>query len=164
MSAHNTWLDIVGDLGVIGLILFVSIFVIALVGFVRPRWLQTRELSMTLFVMMLPVLSGSFFLPLLNNKLGWALIGPVGVAAGARRSRPAGAGSRAHWVPRAPTRRPVTRGRPTSHPRRAVEDDVEPIDRRCRGAPVSVPRHPARRSGSRSSWPAGTCACRADSG
>jgi hypothetical protein len=75
VSAHNTWLDIVGDLGVIGLILFVSIFVIALVGFIRPRWLQTRELSMTLFVMMLPVLSGSFFLPLLNNKVGWALIG-----------------------------------------------------------------------------------------
>lgn len=75
VSAHNTWLDIVGDLGVIGLILFVSIFVIALVGFARPRWLQTRELSMTLFVMMLPVLSGSFFLPLLNNKVGWALLG-----------------------------------------------------------------------------------------
>lgn len=75
VSAHNTWLDIVGDLGAIGLILFVAIFVIALVGFARPRWLQTRELSMTLFVMMLPVLVGSFFLPLLNNKLGWALIG-----------------------------------------------------------------------------------------
>ena len=75
VSAHNTWLDIMGDLGIVGLIIFVSIFVIALVGFVRPRWLQTRELSMTLFVMMLPVLSGSFFLPLLNNKLGWALIG-----------------------------------------------------------------------------------------
>ncbi len=75
VSSHNTWLDILGDLGTVGLILFVSIFVIAVVGFVRPRWLQTRELSMTLFVMMLPVLSGSFFLPLLNNKVGWALLG-----------------------------------------------------------------------------------------
>ncbi len=75
VSAHNTWLDTTGDLGLVGLVIFVSIFVIALVGFVRPRWLQTRELSTTLFVMMLPVLSGSFFLPLLNNKLAWGLIG-----------------------------------------------------------------------------------------
>jgi len=75
VSAHNTWLDTTGDLGLVGLFIFVTIFVVALVGFVRPRWLQTRELSTTLFVMMLPVLSGSFFLPLLNNKLAWALIG-----------------------------------------------------------------------------------------
>lgn len=73
--AHNTWLDILGDLGAIGLLIFVSVFVIAILGFARPRWTQTRELSTTLFVMMLPVLSGSFFLPLLNNKLAWALIG-----------------------------------------------------------------------------------------
>lgn len=75
VSAHNTWLDTAGDLGAVGLVIFVSIFVIALVGFAVPRWLQTRELSTTLFVMMLPVISGSFFLPLLNNKLAWGLIG-----------------------------------------------------------------------------------------
>ncbi len=75
VSAHNTWLDTTGDLGLVGLFIFVTIFVVALIGFVRPRWLQTRELSTTLFVMMLPVLSGSFFLPLLNNKLAWGLIG-----------------------------------------------------------------------------------------
>ncbi len=75
VSAHNTWLDVMGDLGVFGLMLFLSVFVIAIIGFARPRWLHTKELSTTLFVMMLPVLSGSFFLPLLNNKLAWALIG-----------------------------------------------------------------------------------------
>ncbi len=75
VSAHNTWLETMGDLGVIGLLLFMSVFVVAILAFLRPRWFQTRELSMTLFVMMLPVLSGSFFLPLLNNKLAWALIG-----------------------------------------------------------------------------------------
>lgn len=75
VSAHNTWLDILGDLGIVGMLIFLTVIVVALIGFARPRWLQTRELSMTLFVMMLPVLSGSFFLPLLNNKLGWALIG-----------------------------------------------------------------------------------------
>jgi O-antigen ligase len=75
VSAHNTWLDIAGDLGAVGVTLFVTIIVVALVGFIRPRWLQAKELSATLFVMMLPVLSGSMFLPLLNNKLAWALIG-----------------------------------------------------------------------------------------
>ncbi len=75
VSAHNTWLDVQGDLGVVGLLLFVVIFLVALLGFVRPRWLQTKELSVVLFVMMLPVLTGSFFLPLINNKLAWALIG-----------------------------------------------------------------------------------------
>ena len=75
VSAHNTWLELAGDLGSVGVILFLTVVVIALVGFARPRWLQARELSTTLFVMMLPVLSGSMFLPLLNNKLAWALIG-----------------------------------------------------------------------------------------
>lgn len=75
VSAHNTWLDIAGDLGLIGVGIFATVFVVAMVGFFRPRWLQARELSTTLFVMMLPVLSGSLFLPLLNNKLGWALLG-----------------------------------------------------------------------------------------
>lgn len=75
VSAHNTWLDVIGDLGLIGLGIFVTIFIVAIVGLLRPKWLHTRELSTTLFVMMLPVLSGSFFLPLLNNKVAWALIG-----------------------------------------------------------------------------------------
>ncbi len=75
VNAHHTWLEIWGDLGVIGLLLFVTIYVVAIVGFLRPRWTHTRELSTMLMVMMLPVLTGSFFLPLLNNKLAWALIG-----------------------------------------------------------------------------------------
>jgi O-antigen ligase len=75
VSAHNTWLDIAGDLGAIGVGLFLTIVVVALFGFLRPRWLQERQLSVTLFVMMLPVLSGSMFLPLINNKLAWALLG-----------------------------------------------------------------------------------------
>lgn len=75
VSAHNTWLDVAGDLGAVGLVMFSVVILVALWGFLRPRWMQTRELSTTLFVMMLPVLSSSFFLPLLNNKLAWALIG-----------------------------------------------------------------------------------------
>ena len=157
VSAHNTWLDIIGDLGFVGLIIFVSIFVIALVGFVRPRWLQTRELSMTLFVMMLPVLSGSFFLPLLNNKLGWALIGLSASlqvpSVKARWSGLTGAlGTAGH----------DGRDRPDA--------GAAAARRRCRaraaperGAPANVPRRRARRSGSRSSSPDGTCGCRAGS-
>lgn len=75
VSAHNTWLDLLGDLGMVGAAVFVTIVVVALIGFVRPRWLEARELSTIMFVMMLPVLSGSMFLPLLNNKLAWALLG-----------------------------------------------------------------------------------------
>ena len=75
VSAHNTWLDVTGDLGMIGLAIFVSVFIITLWSLLTPRWKEDRELSTILFVMMLPVLSGSFFLPLLNNKLSWSLIG-----------------------------------------------------------------------------------------
>lgn len=75
VSAHNLWLDTVGDLGLIGLGIFLTVFAVAIIGLLRPQWFHTRELSTTLFVMMLPVLSGSFFLPLFNNKLAWALIG-----------------------------------------------------------------------------------------
>ncbi len=75
VSSHNTWLDIVGDLGVIGIVLWVTIFIVAILGFIRPRWRQMKELSIVLFVMMLPVLSSSTFQPLLNNKLAWSLIG-----------------------------------------------------------------------------------------
>ncbi len=75
VSAHNTWLDVTGDLGLVGLAIFVSVFIVTLWSLLTPRWKEDRELSTTLFVMMLPVLSGSFFLPLLNNKLSWSLIG-----------------------------------------------------------------------------------------
>ena len=75
VSSHNTWIDIAGDIGVVGLIIWTSIFVVTMLGFLRPRWSQTKEISMTLAVMMVPVLSGSFLLPLLNNKLAWSLIG-----------------------------------------------------------------------------------------
>ncbi|MHB1137747.1 MAG: O-antigen ligase family protein [Microthrixaceae bacterium] len=75
VSSHNTYLDTVADLGVIGLGIFASVFLIAMYGLIRPRWLQLRELSTTVFVMLVPVLSSAFFLPLLNNKLAWAIIG-----------------------------------------------------------------------------------------
>ena len=75
VSSHNSWLDMWGDLGVIGLVMFISIYVVTFLSFLRPRWQSTRQLSTTLFVMMIPVLTGSFFLPLSNNKLAWSLIG-----------------------------------------------------------------------------------------
>jgi O-antigen ligase len=75
VSSHNTWMDVTGDLGFIGLMMFVSIFLMTMLNLLRPRWLQMKEISVTLFVMMLPVLSSSMFLPLLNNKLAWAVIG-----------------------------------------------------------------------------------------
>ncbi len=148
VSAHNTWLDIMGDLGMVGLLIFLSIIGIALIGFVRPRWLQTRELSMTLFVMMLPVLSGSFFLPLLNNKLAWALIGLSASlqvpSVAARWSGMAGALDRTHSPPGAalattaapgtatdvdlvPPPTVVTR-RPGERPEAAGEEAWEPVE------------------------------------
>jgi len=75
VSSHNTWMDVTGDLGVIGLLMFVSIFLMTMLNLLRPRWLKMKEISVTLFVMLLPVLSSSMFLPLLNNKLAWAVIG-----------------------------------------------------------------------------------------
>jgi O-antigen ligase len=75
VSSHNTYLDTIGDLGLIGFGLFVSVFAVAVVGLVRPRWRKMRELSTTLAVMFLPVFSSSLFLPLLNNKLAWSLVG-----------------------------------------------------------------------------------------
>ncbi|MEX0768551.1 MAG: O-antigen ligase family protein [Microthrixaceae bacterium] len=75
VSSHNTWMDVTGDLGVVGLLMFVSIFLMTMLNLLRPRWLKMKEISITLFVMLLPVLSSSMFLPLLNNKLAWAVIG-----------------------------------------------------------------------------------------
>jgi len=75
VSSHNTYIDTTGDLGVIGLFLFGSVVAVAIIGLVRPRWLQLKELSTTVMVMFLPVMTGAFFLPLLNNKLAWGVIG-----------------------------------------------------------------------------------------
>ncbi|CAN5631063.1 hypothetical protein BH10ACT3_BH10ACT3_04730 [soil metagenome] len=75
LSSHNTWLDVTGDLGLIGGALFGTVFIVALLGLARPHWPQMGELSTTMFVMFIPVLSGSMFLPLLNNKLAWGIIG-----------------------------------------------------------------------------------------
>ena len=98
VSSHNTWMDVTGDLGVVGLLMFISIFLMTMLNLLRPRWLQMKEISVTLFVMMLPVLSSSMFLPLLNNKLAWAVIGlAAGLQVPSWRSRwkgLAGAGHR----------------------------------------------------------------------
>lgn len=75
VSSHNTWLDVQGDYGVVGLSIFVSIYVVAIVNLVRPRWKRYKQLSTTMLIMGLPVLSGSTLLPLLNNKVAWSIIG-----------------------------------------------------------------------------------------
>ncbi len=75
VSSHNTWLEMAGDLGFVGVFLFISIVVVAILGLLRPRWRQTKELSTYVFLMFLPVLSGSMFLPVSNNKLAWSVIG-----------------------------------------------------------------------------------------
>ena len=79
VTSHNTWLDFLGNLGVIGFSIYGSIIVITVIGFLRPRWKQTKEISGYLFLMMLPVLSGSMFLDLSNNKLAWSLVGLAGI-------------------------------------------------------------------------------------
>jgi O-antigen ligase len=75
VSAHNTYLDILGDLGIPGLLAWAAVLAVTFAGFLRPRWPHTKQLSTTLAVMMLPVMSSSMLLPLLNNKLMWSLIG-----------------------------------------------------------------------------------------
>jgi O-antigen ligase len=75
VSSHNTWLDVTGDYGVVGLTIFVSIYVVAIVNLARPRWKRYKQLSTTMLIMGLPVLSGSTLLPLLNNKVAWSIIG-----------------------------------------------------------------------------------------
>jgi O-antigen ligase len=79
VSSHNTWLDLLGNLGLIGFLMFAFIVVVTVLGLLRPRWKQTKEVSGYLLVMFLPVLTGSMFLDLQNNKLGWSVIGLAGV-------------------------------------------------------------------------------------
>lgn len=79
VSSHNTWLDLLGNLGFIGFLIFAFIIVVTVLGLLRPRWKQAKEVSGYLLVMFLPVLTGSMFLDLQNNKLGWSVIGLAGV-------------------------------------------------------------------------------------
>ena len=164
VSSHNTWLDITGDLGFTGLILFVLVFVVTMIGFIRPRWAQTKELSTTLAVMMLPVFTSSLFLPLFNNKLAWSLIGLSAalqvpswgtrwrgyLSAGHRAALPAG--------PRILCRpfraRPPRPTPPRSTPHRPTPPRPTP--------PRPTPR--AMRSGPSPPWPGGTCGSHAGSG
>lgn len=75
VSSHNTWLDMFADSGVIGVSLFISCFLVAGWSLLRPRWPYMSDVSSTVFVMLLPVLSSSMFLGLLNNKLAWSIMG-----------------------------------------------------------------------------------------
>lgn len=75
VAAHNTWLEIMGDLGIVGLILFAIIFIVPVVGFLRPQWKQARTLSTVLLIMMMPLYVSFVFLSLLNNKMAWTLVG-----------------------------------------------------------------------------------------
>ncbi len=75
VSSHNTILDILGDLGIVGLCIWGSIFGVTILGFLRPRWRQTKEISTTMFVMMLPIASSSMFLPMINQKIAVSLVG-----------------------------------------------------------------------------------------
>lgn len=155
VNAHHTWLEIWGDLGVIGLLLFVTVYLVAIAGLLRPRWSHTRELSTMLMVMMLPVLTGSLFLPLLNNKLAWSLIGISaalhvpsvrarwGERWGARHARPdrfasspelrAGAGSSDNLPVVAPAAVPALRvadppPREAAGPLTSVDEPWEPVE------------------------------------
>ncbi|MEZ5238051.1 MAG: O-antigen ligase family protein [Microthrixaceae bacterium] len=78
VTSHNTWLDLAGDLGFVGFVIFAFIIGVTALGLLRPRWAQTKEVSGYLFVMFLPVLSGSMFLAVQNNKLAWSIIGLAG--------------------------------------------------------------------------------------
>ncbi len=75
VSSHNTWLDMFGDAGIVGVSLFGLCFVMAIWTLLRPRWPYMSDLSNTVLTMLLPVLSSSLFLGLLNNKLAWSILG-----------------------------------------------------------------------------------------
>ncbi|MCB1270029.1 MAG: O-antigen ligase family protein [Microthrixaceae bacterium] len=79
VGSHNTWLDIAGNLGFVGATIFAFTLAVTLLGLLRPKWAQTKEVSGYLFVMFLPVITGSMFLGLLNNKLAWSIIGLAGI-------------------------------------------------------------------------------------
>lgn len=75
VAAHNTWLEIMGDLGIIGVLMFAVIFIVPVIGFLTPQWKSARTLSTVLFVMMMPLYVSFMFLSLLNNKMAWTLVG-----------------------------------------------------------------------------------------
>lgn len=75
VSSHNTWMDLAADSGLIGVTLFALSFGVAAYSLVRPRWPYMSDVSTTILVMFAPVLTGSMFLPLLNNKMAWSLAG-----------------------------------------------------------------------------------------
>lgn len=79
LTSHNTWLDVLGNLGVVGFLMFAFTVVVTILGLLRPRWSQTKEISGYLLLMFLPVLTGSMFLDMQNNKLGWSVIGLAGI-------------------------------------------------------------------------------------
>jgi O-antigen ligase len=75
VTSHNAYLDMLGDLGVIGLGIFLFILVMTILGLLRPRWKQTKESSVYLLLMFIPALTGSMFVTIVNNKLAWSIIG-----------------------------------------------------------------------------------------
>ncbi len=78
VSAHNTWLEIASDLGFIGVLIWTAAVIVTVISLLRPRWKQTKELSGFILLMFVPVMAGSMFLPLLNNKLAWSIFGLAG--------------------------------------------------------------------------------------
>ncbi|HTO01703.1 MAG TPA: O-antigen ligase family protein, partial [Microthrixaceae bacterium] len=138
VSSHNTWMDTWGDLGIIGLTNFVGVFAIAVYCLMRPRWPYTKELSTTILVMLLPVFSSSMFLPLLNNKLAWAVLGLAAAvqvpSVNARWSGLAGAKSPDE------ERKELTRARSTALARVGTSDLV-PVGVQASSEPVINPDH-----------------------
>ena len=63
------------DLGFIGLFIWSTTIAVTIASLLRPKWKRTKDVSAYLFLMFLPVLTGSMFLTLLANKLAWSIVG-----------------------------------------------------------------------------------------